>query len=180
MATVTVVFESEYGQTETIAQRVAALAEAQDHDVRLRSVSDASTSDLKEANAVVILAPVYNRRHAKNITDFASWHRRLLAARPTAFFSVSLAAASEGRASRPKGAGRLVEQFLRATGLQPTVTATVGGGLNYPAYPRAMRITMRLAAFVFRFPTDTSRAHELTDWEEVERVTGGFLAGITE
>lgn len=175
MGRVCIVFESRYGQSQRIAERVGALAAACGHEVILRRAALAYAADLQWASAVVLVAPVYDRKHAREVTDLAVAHRQLLATRPTALFSVSLAAALGSKRLAQHAAGQLVREFLVATGLQPVTTAAVAGGLNYPAYPPGLRFGMRLGALVMGLPTDTSRAHDLTDWTQVERVADEFL-----
>jgi menaquinone-dependent protoporphyrinogen oxidase len=178
MARVCIVFESRYGQTRRIAERVAELAQAGGHEALVRRAALATAADLRWASAVVLLAPVYDRKHAQEVTDFARDNRELLAARPSAFFSVSLSAAFKSKWFAEHASGQLVREFLAATGLEPVAIAVVAGGFNYRAYSPGVRFGMRLAALAIRLPTDTGRAHELTDWTKVERVAGEFLRSL--
>jgi len=175
MGRIGIVFESQYGHTKKVAERVAQRAAEAGYEVRLVQVAEAAASDIEGSDAVVLLAPVYDRQHAEALTAFAKEHRVRLAARPTAFFSVSLAAAIKNDVVVRESTGKLVREFLDATGLLPTTIAKVAGALDYPAYPSTFRRTMRAASLVLRLPTDTSRAHDLTDWAAVDRATSHFI-----
>lgn len=91
---VLVVFESRYGQSRRIAERVAALAEERGYQARRRdAVGTLSLSSiLDSSDFVVVVAPVYDRKHARNITELVRAHRDALNERPLALISVSLAA----------------------------------------------------------------------------------------
>lgn len=90
MSSVTLVFESTYGQTRKIAEHIAQRVSEHGHEARLRHVSQVRASDVERANLMVLLVPVYNRKHAQRMEDFARAYHGVLVMRPTAFVSVSL------------------------------------------------------------------------------------------
>jgi menaquinone-dependent protoporphyrinogen oxidase len=61
-----------------------------------------------------------------------------------------------------------MEQFLKATGWSPDLVTTVGGALSYTQYPPLMRWIMKRIARKEGGPTDTTRDHELTNWQHVD------------
>jgi menaquinone-dependent protoporphyrinogen oxidase len=180
MRTVLIVFESQYGQTKRIAAHVASLATSRGFEACVRHAAEVREPDITRANAVVLLAPIYNRRHADSVREIAIRYRALLRLRRTAFVSVSLAAALRRKRWANLALGKLLNDFLDETGLEPACIAAVAGGLNYPAYSRNFRVGMRLAAFLVGLPTDPSRAHELTDWERVDQVVDELLTSIED
>jgi menaquinone-dependent protoporphyrinogen oxidase len=63
-----------------------------------------------------------------------------------------------------------VHEFLRDTGWYPAITETVAGATPYTKYNPVMRwMISRISAKEGR-PTDTSRDHEFTDWEQIDRL----------
>ena len=52
----------------------------------------------------------------------------------------------------------------------------VGGAIDYPRYNPLLRLVLKFISKKNGGPTDTSRKHELTDWDAVERTTLELLA----
>jgi len=85
---------------------------------------------------------------------------------PTAFFSVS-ASAGSGEARGRADAQRVLQEFLAETHWEPDMVATIAGAMAFTKYPLLMRWLLREISRRNGGPTDTSRDHELTDWEQV-------------
>jgi menaquinone-dependent protoporphyrinogen oxidase len=90
-------------------------------------------------------------------------HRAALAARPSAFFSVSLSAKE-----------RYLQRFLREVDWQPQATATFAGALQYSKYGPVKRLVMRAFVTLTGRDTDMSRDYEYTDWDAVDRFSEAF------
>ena len=82
---------------------------------------------------------------------------------PTAFVSVSLAAALKDEQSRAE-LREVVEVFYRETGWTPAITRHVAGALRYSQYDYFKRLIMKMIAKHQGGDTDASRDHEYTDW----------------
>jgi len=178
MATILVVYDTKYGQTEKIAQFVASLARQRGHAANAVHVGAiAASAQLDVADGVVVLAPVFVGKHMPSVAEFVSNHRRELASRPTAFFSISGSAGSPKRAEREQ-ARRIADELLAQTQWRPRVVACFGGKIDYPRYNVFIRFVMKQIAKRNGGSTDTSRAHELTDWAAVERTTTDFLTQV--
>jgi len=96
----------------------------------------------------------------------------MLAARlnavPSAFVSVC-GAMSHPSLEAERAARGYRERFLGATGWQPTIARSFGGGLPYTHYrPWMMKLISRRTGA----PTDTSRDYDFTDWQAVARFAG--------
>ena len=170
-----VVFESRYGQARKIAERIGELARSRGLSASVLRASEIGAAELRGADAAIVVAPVYDRTYPEEIRKLVLAHGMLLAARRTGFFSVSLGAAARFGLVR-KGIEKLTRDFFAEVAWHPDVTVSLGGALAYPSYERGMRFAMKGAAAIFGLPTDTSRTHELTDWDALERATLDVLA----
>jgi menaquinone-dependent protoporphyrinogen oxidase len=88
---------------------------------------------------------------------------------PSAFFSVSLSAASKNRHEVDE-ALRIAHAFPAAHGWTPRFVLSVAGRLAYREYNFLIRFVIKRIAKKEGGPTDTSRDHELTDWDAVDRL----------
>jgi pimeloyl-ACP methyl ester carboxylesterase/menaquinone-dependent protoporphyrinogen IX oxidase len=170
-----IVFESRYGQARKIAERVGELARGRGVSSSIVQASEVTAAKLREADAVIIVAPVYDRAYPESVRNVVLAHASVLAARPTGFFSVSLGAAAPFALAR-KRIDKLARDFFADLSWRPDVALSLGGALAYPSYKPHARFLMKVSAGLFGLPTDTSRTHELTDWTALERATLDVLA----
>lgn len=175
MTTLTIVFDTKYGQTQKIAEYAAELARDRGHTVQL--VRPSAEDPATFGNALIVLSPVFAGKHMESIRRFAQSHHALLTARPSAFFSVSGSAASKFPAERARSMG-LAEAFVASTSWRPRFIATLGGAIAYPRYNFFLRFMMKRITKKQGGPTDTSRTHELTDWVAVERAVDRLLTEL--
>ena len=169
MASVLVVFESEYGQASKIAEHIGEMTRRHGLDARVMEVDMAHAVDLRGYEAVAVVAPVYFGHHASHITAFVKSHAQLLSTRRTALFSVSNSAAATAPATREE-AMRVARAFATSASWRPEIIATVAGAIAYPRYNFMLRFVMKHIAEREGQPTDTHRTHELTDWPALDRV----------
>jgi len=176
MARLLVLYVSEEGQTERIAGRIAAAAGARGYEVRLTDLAGLEATGLEAADGVIVGASVHVGHHPRALRDWVRAERDWLAARPSAFFSVSLVAATpEGRGGGE--ARHLLDTFLEETGWRPERTAVFAGALRYSRYGLLKRFVMKsIARRAGSKDLDTHRDYEYTDWDGVERFADDFLA----
>jgi menaquinone-dependent protoporphyrinogen oxidase len=93
---------------------------------------------------------------------------------PCAWFSVSASAGGKTEQNR-LDAQRCLDEFLNDTGWHPGTTQTIGGAIMYTKYNPLLRWIMKQIAKRNGGPTDTSRDHELTDWDRVQRFVDRFM-----
>jgi menaquinone-dependent protoporphyrinogen oxidase len=158
-----IVFASSHGQTREIANKIAG---------RLRDrglvvvVADAGEPAHLPAPAgfdlVIAGSRIQFGRHSSSVLAYLRQYRDALEAMPTAFFSVSMAAANKG--DDPNG-------YLAATfdglGWRPALTAAIAGALQYRKYNWLLRFVMRRIARAGGHSDDTSMDHFYTDWHQV-------------
>jgi menaquinone-dependent protoporphyrinogen oxidase len=174
MAFVLVLYGTGEGQAERVADRVASVIRERGHDVTLlRGDRIPSEFSLAAYDGVVVGASVHLGRHQRYVREFAVENGEELESMPSAFFSVSLSAAGEEH--QREQARAVMEGFLEEVGWQPPVRAIVPGRLAYGQYGPVKRFVMKRIAKRAGGDTDTSRDHEYTDWEGVERFAEAFL-----
>ncbi len=172
-----ILYATTEGQTARIAQRMA-------HTLRGKGCvvdafpADAAPAGLDVYDGVIIGASIHYGRHPGYLRALVRNHRGVLAARPSAFFSVSLSAGGPG--ARPKSAKRYLDKFLHQTGWRPRQTATIGGALQYSKYGRLKTLLMRMIVGFAGGDTDASQDYEYTDWEAVERFAESFAQLMRE
>lgn len=167
MASVLVVFESKYGQTSKIAERIGQEHRRRGHAARVLHVDVASRLDLGSFDALVVVAPVYFAHHPRSIARFERYAAEALANRPSMFVSVSNSAGNADPAARAN-ALRIAKAFVSELPWAPAVTITVAGAIAYPRYNWLLRLVMKQIALSTGAPTDTSHSHELTDWAALD------------
>lgn len=168
-----ILYATTEGYTVRIAERIAQVLRDKGHTVEAHP-ADAAAAGLDPAqyDGVIVGASIHYGRHPGYLRALLRDHRAALAARPGAFFSVSLSAG--GPRAKPEAAQRYLETFLRQVGWRPQHTATVAGALQYRKYGVFKRLLMRVFVGVAGGDTDTSRDYEYTDWDAVERFADTF------
>lgn len=177
MKRVHIYFHSRYGQTRRIAERLASRLGAKGMVAGLQAVEsrNAGRLELPAEGAVVIGAPIYRGAHPAVMVEFARRHRDALKARPNAMFSVSMASSNRDEASEAEARG-YVEQFAQHTGWRADRVACFAGAVMYRSYNFVLRWIMKRIMEAHGRTADTSRDHEFTDWDAVDR----FAAELAE
>jgi menaquinone-dependent protoporphyrinogen oxidase len=172
MTKILIAYGTTEGQTAQIADRLA--------DVMRKRGVEAEALDLKRSkdvsldgyDAVIVGGSIHMGKHQEDVADFVRKNRAVLERRPSAFFSVSLAAHGD-----MANAEAYVENFEQQTGWHPTKVGLFSGALLYRKYGLLKRYMMK--RIVRDKPggvsTDTSRDHVYTDWDQVKRFAEDFL-----
>jgi menaquinone-dependent protoporphyrinogen oxidase len=180
MFEVPVFYASTEGQTRRIAERIAARLVAHRLVSGTLDVSgpEAATIDWRRVHGAVVGASLHVGRHQASVVRFAEAHRRELNAVPSAFFSVSLAAASRNPAE-VESARAIAAAFLTGVGWHPATMVCFAGRLAYTQYGFVKRQLMRWIARKEGGATDASRDWEYTDWDAVDRFADTFAAQVS-
>lgn len=165
MAKILVIYGTAYGQTQRIARRIADRLTAHGHGVCLYQGDNLPSHLLvDEYDAFVIAASIIRGRHQRYIRDFVRRHTVRLNAAPSAF--VSVCGSARGL---PAQAREYIDDFLRQTGWRPRFAASFAGCMAYTQYGPILRWITRMVSRRRGGPTDTTRDHEMTDWDAVDR-----------
>lgn len=155
------------GHTRRVAEVIASTLRERGFTSEAQELTPGmSPPDWINIRSAVVGAPVYVGRHQQAAAKFIAREARHLNARPSAFFSVSLSAASSNPAKVDTVRG-IATKFVQDAGWQPHRIACVGGKLAYTKYGFLKRWIMKWIASAEGGPTDTSRDYELTDWAAV-------------
>jgi menaquinone-dependent protoporphyrinogen oxidase len=176
---VLLVYGTSYGHTAKIARHMAGALIAGGDRVRVVNAAKApSNLDLHRYDAIIVGGSVIRGRHQREVTHFVRDHLAPLNTTPSAFFSVSGAAAGLDEPSHAE-AQRFIDEFLGEAGWYPRSAVAIAGEIAYTKYNPMLRWIIRRRAKRMGGPTDTSRDHELTDWSKVERFVDGFMATVS-
>lgn len=185
MKSVAVFYATREGQTQKIAERVAARLGKQGFSTEIRNVlDDAELDELSSYAAAILAASVHMGRHEREMVKFVRHHLAELQRLPiTAFLSITLSEAgverqdcgAEQRAEFEAGVTQVLDTFFTETGWHPRHVKAVAGALVYTKYNPVVRFVMKQIAKRAGADTDTSRNYEYTDWVALE----AFLDEIT-
>jgi menaquinone-dependent protoporphyrinogen oxidase len=166
------------GQTRKIAEFIADAARKKGHEVDLVDANMAEDVDPSRFQAVVLAGSVHIGRYQTALVHRIKRWRETLNARPTAFVSVSLSAASDDPHMRAE-MDECARHMLQGAGLEPAATLHVAGALRFTQYDFFRRWIMRLIANQqMETPVDPTRDMELTDWDAVAQFIDDFLSRI--
>jgi menaquinone-dependent protoporphyrinogen oxidase len=172
---VPVFFATTEGQTRRIAERIAAVLREHGRDSRAIDIATipASAIDWTVVRGAVVGASLHGGKHQTQAHAFVDAAAADLNRAPSAFFSVSLSAASADPTEQA-AARRLADEFPKAHGWTPSLVVSVAGRLAYTSYGFFIRLVMKRIARKEGAPTDTSRDYELTNWEKVDGLARAF------
>jgi menaquinone-dependent protoporphyrinogen oxidase len=173
-----ILYATTEGQTARIAERMAHTLRDRGFVVDAFPADTVANLDLAGYDGVIIGASIHYGRHPGYLRAWIRSHRGVLAARPSAFFSVSLSAGGPG--ARPESAKRYLETFLRKTGWRPRQTASIAGALQYSKYGKFKTLLMRMIVGFAGGHTDASQDYEYTDWGAVEKFAENFAQQLKQ
>ena len=176
MSRVLLAYVSRHGQTARIARHVAERLEARGHGVTLVDAPASMAAQLYLHNAFVVASPIYAGRHDRALERAVRGNVERLVRHPNAFFSVGMSAAGGGKGRRD--AQRCIDGFFARTHWHPRLCASFAGALAYTRYKPWIRWLMVLISRREGGATDTSRDHEYTDWQAVDRFAAEFAAAL--
>ena len=176
---VLIAYETGEGHTATVAERIKAVCERADCQVRLMRCRDADQAALEGADGIVLGASVHMGKHHKRVLRFAKQHQALLNQKPSAFFSVCLTARSEKEKDR-KEVQRYLSEFQQLTGWKPDPIQAFAGALLYTQYGFVKRKVMLSIVKKEGGDIDPTRDFIYTDWQAVETFAQDFSRSIAE
>jgi menaquinone-dependent protoporphyrinogen oxidase len=160
------------GQTRKISEHIKARLRERGCDVEVRVCSaHAPASGLEAFDAFIVAASVHQKQHQDAVVDFVTAHRELLSAKPSAFISVSLAAAIEAERAH---AQEYAESFLSQTKWQPRATLLLEGALRFSDYDYFQEQIVKFVLLDQRPDVGTGRDHEFTDWNTLDGFIDAF------
>jgi menaquinone-dependent protoporphyrinogen oxidase len=163
-----IIYGTSYGQTAKIATQMQAILIHGGYQVTVVNAAAAAAPPLDSFDAIVVGSSIIAHGHQKAVERFIRAQIGRLKTIPGAFYSVSASAASQSAGGRA-AADRLRDEFLAKMGWEPQLRASIAGAVNYTRYNPFVRWYMKRASAKEGGSTDTSRDHEYTDWQQVQR-----------
>lgn len=133
--------------------------------------------DLGEYDGIVVAGSIHAGGFQRRLVQWVRQNRQQIAARPHIFLAVCLSVLQQDPAVH-RELERILSRFVRDTGWSPRAMRSVAGALTYSRYGFFRRWAMRRIAEKAGGGTDVSRDYEYTDWEELRRLAGNFLASL--
>ena len=175
MARILLIYGTAYGQTERIARRIADQLAAHGHAVCMYQGDRLPRRlPVDQYEGYLVAGSIIRGRHQGYIRDFARRFSSRLNSAPSAFVSVSGAAASS-----PQEAREYMGRFLQETGWRPAHSACFAGSMAFTKYAPLLRWIMKKISARREGPTDTTRDHEMTDWQAVDRFAEKLAAELS-
>jgi len=170
------VYATVEGQTRKIADHVAERLSGGGNDVTQIDATDVHKApDASAFDVAIVAAPVHIGTFPAPLRRFVEKNSATLMARPGAFVSVSLTAASADE-SEIAELDQIVEKFSQETGWWPVSIHNAAGALKYTEYDFFRRWMLKRIARKEGGPTDTNRDHEFTDWVALDKFVDEFVA----
>ncbi len=163
-----IIYSTIEGHTRNICKYLRNEAERMGHTAAL---FDASVMPPKpdEYDAVIIAGSIHRGKYQASIKHYAEKYHKVLNRKKSVLLSVSLSAAVEDT-DLWNELIQHTEEFLLATGWEPTFVEQVAGALRYTEYDYLKRLIMRLISKRAGGDTDTSKDYEYTDWNQVKEI----------
>ena len=178
---IAIVYATKYGQTEKIARRIREILVDRGIRVELFRIDNrhSAADDLERFDAVIIGGAIEIGKFPKQLLRWVKDRADDLNAKPIFLFSVSLNAADMREKARIVDE-QLLGTFLTETDVRPTMARSLIGGVPYTKYNFLVRFMMKRICEANHGPTDTTRDHELTDWNAVEEFALATIASIPQ
>ena len=174
-----ILYGSLEGQTKKIAERMADIIRNKGHQVTIQSGKHLPANfSVNNFDAAILGGSIHMEKYPAYLKAFVTAHCDWLNNVPSALFTVCMAVHSQHEKSR-ESAKHYSEKFIAQTGWHPKFSATFAGALKYTEYNFVTRFIMKMISKREGASTDTSRNHEYTDWESVDRFAEEIITEIT-
>lgn len=170
---VAIIYATSEGHTLEVAGRIGDQLRAGGYGVCTFEAGSPPPS-LEDFDGVIVAGSVHVGKHDRKLIQYVEEHRDKLDAKPNAFVSISMAAATHD-ATHSEQAMKLVDKFIEQTGWHPDQVSLTGGMLAYTRYGFIKRKLIRHIAKTDNLETDTSRDWDHTDWAAVSAFTADFI-----
>jgi len=174
---IAIVYASTEGQTRKIARFAADHLTERGATVELLPAAEADDLDLSRFGAAILAASVHVNAYQPPIRDLARAQATDLAALPTLFLSVSLAAAGDDPHDW-EGLAKVVARFETDTGWTPGRVEHVAGAFRFTEYDFFRSWAMRWIASQKGQAVDPHADTEYTDWTALARILDAWLDGL--
>lgn len=178
MARISIVYGTREGQTAKIADTLAETLKSRGFNVTVDNAKEIpSNFTLTGATGIIVGASLHFGSYEKEISQFITKYNADLKSLPSAFFSVS-GADSDPVVEHRKRLDGQVKKYLDKVQWEPKMIGRFGGCVAYTKYGFFKRMMMVCISSCGGMPTDTSKDHEFTDWEQVKGFANKFVDSL--
>ena len=171
-----IIYGTSEGQTRKIARFMEDVLQDENHKVVIADATEEPpTPDVYDIT--LIGSSIHMHKYQSSIQHYIAENKDELNKKPSAFFSVCMAVASDIDEEH-KEAHTIAEKFLDKTGWKPKEISHIAGALKYTKYDYFKRLIMRMIAKKQGGDTDTSQDHEYTDWNAVKAFVLDFVREV--
>jgi menaquinone-dependent protoporphyrinogen oxidase len=169
------VYGTTEGHTRDLCDAMAVALKGQGHEVTVRDAAAREQApDPRGYDASILAASLHVGRYQAPLAAFARAHHELLNAKPSAFVSVSLAAAGENPDDW-EGLEQCLMRFLNETMWKPKAVHHAAGAICYSHYDFFKRLALKYIASRHGMQTVTSRDYDLTDYDALKKFALDFI-----
>lgn len=167
-----VLYATVEGQTGKIAEFVSRHIETLGHTVILTDAAAPVAGSFEGIDAVILAAPVHQRRHPRQFEALLAASKNELDARKTLLMSVSLSAAFPEGLDEAKD---YVEEMKMRTDVAPDAELLVAGAVKTSEYDFFAMQVVRYVVLRGRDYDPDAGEHEFTDWNAISAAVDRFL-----
>lgn len=179
MATrILIVYESKYGQTHKIAKFIYDRMSSKGLVVEMMNARHILPVAFSNFDGVIVGAPIYMRNYPRRLRQWVAKHSENLNKKPSAFFSVCMAAQQKDERTQ-RDLLRISEDFFKQTGWYPKRRKVFSGAVRFSRYNPLLKLMMKWIAARSGEKLDTHRDYEYTKWNEVSRFCDDFVHSLS-
>ena len=176
---VLIVFGSTEGHTRRLAEFLGERLAQAGREIVLRPAPETKGAfDPTGYGLVVVAASLHWGRYQSAVIDFVQRHHQTLNAAPSAFVSVSLAAAG---VDQPENVSleECLAQFLEETSWKPHALHHAAGAIRHSAYDYFKSLAAKLIADDRRDKVTPAEDYDLTDYDALSAFALGLAGEVT-
>ncbi len=167
-----IIYSTVDGQTLAICEKIKQHLSAENEQVTIVSLEQASELALSSFDKILIGASIRYGKHRPALFEFIAQHRAALDGVKTAFFTVNVVARKPEK-NTPE-TNPYMQKFLTLSSWTPALLGVFAGKIDYPKYRTVDRVMIRFIMWMTKGPTDTTGTYEFTNWDKVEAFANEF------
>lgn len=175
-----VIFGTTEGHTRELCQFAAERLRGMGHTVAVEeATASAGAANVLAYDAVIIAGSLHLGRFQRALLEFVASHREALAAKPSAFITVSLSAAGDDPHDW-EGLRECIVRFEHETNWTPTAIHNAAGAIRYSRYKCLKSLAIKYIAARRGQKTVMSRDCDLTDYAALTRFLREFVERVSQ
>jgi menaquinone-dependent protoporphyrinogen oxidase len=163
-----IVYATREGQTQKIAEFIAAELTEAGHDVSLHNAYNDFSFTLTEYDAIICGASLHAGKIESELVKFLETYKETISHMANSFFLVLLAMASKESPKKEKELAEVRENLKKQLPLEFQSQEMFAGALRYSKYNWFIKLVMKFIAKRESGDTDSSRDYEYTNWQRVK------------